>query len=82
MGLNKQEASEMAIGTCLGAATLAAQSSEDLSRLRENVTSKGGTTEQALNVFKAKNLNLIVSEAAEAALNRGRELAQQFAPKL
>jgi len=72
----------MAIGTCLGAATLAANSEEDISKLRQNVTSKGGTTEQALLVFEKNDLNKIVATAVEAALCRGREIAQQYSSKL
>jgi pyrroline-5-carboxylate reductase len=77
MGLDRDMATEMAIGTCLGAATLAEQSKDDLSQLRQNVTSKGGTTEQALNSFNTSNLDDVVHKAVFAALHRGRELAAE-----
>jgi pyrroline-5-carboxylate reductase len=83
MGLNREDATQMAIGTCLGAGTLAANSfgKDDVAKLRENVTSKGGTTEAALNQFAAHKLREIVHDAAQAALIRGRELAKDVEMK-
>lgn len=76
MGLDPEMAKQMAIGTALGAATLAANSKDDVSTLRKNVTSKGGTTEQALLTFEKLGLPHIVKEAATAARDRGRELSK------
>jgi len=45
--------------------------------LREKVTSKGGTTEAALNVFKHEKLNSIVREAVVKATKRARELSKR-----
>lgn len=52
MGFPADVSSRMAIGTALGAATLASTSSFDVSELRQQVTSKGGTTAAALDKFK------------------------------
>jgi pyrroline-5-carboxylate reductase len=76
MGLDHDMATQMAIGTALGAATLAANSKDSISTLRKNVTSKGGTTEQALLAFERNQLGRIVKESAVAARDRGRELSK------
>lgn len=77
MGLDRSTAGRMAVGTALGSALLAAEEgAEDVSILRERVTSKGGTTEQALRVFKERGLDLTVEAATLAALDRARELAK------
>ena len=44
--------------------------------LREKVSSKGGTTEAALKVFKNEKLNLIVREAVLKATKRAKELSR------
>ena len=43
--------------------------------LRRQVTSKGGVTEAALEVFENQNLEKIFSEAIKAAHQRGLELS-------
>ena len=50
----------------------------DLARLRQEVTSKGGTTEAALGAFAAADLSGIVAGAMHAATQRSRELAARF----
>jgi len=44
--------------------------------LREKITSKGGTTEAALKVFKQEKFNSIVRKAAIAATKRAKELSK------
>ena len=67
---------------CLGHAgrghSLAAESSEPPSVLRERVTSKGGTTAAALASFSAAGFAGIVEDALAAAARRSRELAEEF----
>jgi len=77
MGLSKDIATRMAIGTALGASTLAHQNSHDIETLRKNVTSKGGTTAKALQQFNKAGLNQILRNASFAALKRSKELAAQ-----
>lgn len=69
LGISPDIAQKLARQTLIGAGHLAEQSQEPISILRERVTSKGGTTEQALNVF-AKSLPNIVNNATIAAQNR------------
>jgi pyrroline-5-carboxylate reductase len=47
--------------------------------LREQVTSKGGTTAAALEVLGAADLRAIVRSALTAAERRSAELAETFA---
>jgi pyrroline-5-carboxylate reductase len=78
LGLEPEAARKLAVGTLYGAGALAQASDGDLARLREEVTSKGGTTEAALQVFAAADLTATVGHALEAAARRSRELQQQF----
>lgn len=75
-GLSGQLAEALVKQTALGAAKLASQTEEKLSRLREMVTSPGGTTEAALNIFKQKKFQDIIAEAVAAAIKRAKELEE------
>ncbi|AZY49241.1 pyrroline-5-carboxylate reductase [Bordetella avium] len=78
VGLNPEQARKLALGTFAGATRLAQVSTEPPSVLRERVTSKGGTTAAALNIFNEADLRAIVERAMQAAARRSRELAQEF----
>ena len=80
LGLEAHAARRLAIATLHGAGLLAHDGDGDLARLRQEVTSKGGTTEAALRTLDAAGLSEIVSHAIEAATRRSRELAEQFGP--
>ena len=60
--------------TLLGAATLLKASDDPPSTLRENVTSKGGTTAAGLAVFEAAGFRDLVADVVAAAAARSREL--------
>ena len=77
-GLAPEAARQLAVGTLQGAGALARLSDGDLAQLRAQVTSKGGTTEAALNAFDAADLRAIVERAMQAAAQRSRELAASF----
>jgi pyrroline-5-carboxylate reductase len=78
LGLEKGTALKLAMHTVLGAAKLAASSSESPASLRKNVTSKGGTTEAALKVFDEEKLAERFARAVEAASRRATELGTQL----
>ncbi len=62
--------------TVAGAGELVHQAAEPVSRLRENVTSPGGTTLEALKVLMAQDgLQPLMTRAIAAATRRSRELA-------
>jgi pyrroline-5-carboxylate reductase len=50
----------------------------DVSKLRENVTSKGGTTEAALNSFAKDGFGEMVDKAMTMAKNRADELSKDL----
>lgn len=77
-GLPPEVARKLAVGTAAGAAALAKASGEEPSVLREQVTSKGGTTAAALEVFREVGLDMIVARAVAAAAERSREIAAEF----
>jgi pyrroline-5-carboxylate reductase len=77
-GLPADVAHALTLQTALGAAQMAATSSDSLQELRTQVTSKGGTTAAALAVFDAADLRGIVAHALAAADQRSAELAAEF----
>ncbi|MDH5392334.1 MAG: pyrroline-5-carboxylate reductase [Gammaproteobacteria bacterium] len=76
LGLDAQQARTLSLHTALGAARMALESDEDAASLRARVTSKGGTTEQAINTFEAHQLEDIVMQAMQAANDKAIELAE------
>lgn len=79
LGLEEKTAAELVMQTAMGAALLAeaaGANGERPSQLRKKVTSPGGTTEAAINVFKNRGFEGIVSGALAAARDRGRDLAK------
>lgn len=76
LGLDAETARLLTIQTALGAAKMAMESDAPPARLREQVTSPGGTTERALGVFADADLRALVSRAAAAARDRAKELSQ------
>lgn len=78
LGLNAEQARLLTNQTALGAARMVNESNDDAATLRQKVTSKGGTTEQALNTFNDNKLADIVSQAMQAANNRAGELAEKL----
>jgi pyrroline-5-carboxylate reductase len=75
-GLPAALALQLAKATVAGAGELARVSSEAPGRLRENVTSPGGTTRAALDVLMGEDgLDALMTRAVAAATARSRELA-------
>lgn len=75
LGLSGEVANQLAAETLIGAAALVEQSGSSLEELRNMVTSKGGTTEAALNSLNSNNLDELIMKALEAARNRAIELS-------
>lgn len=76
LGLAPEQATRLAKQTCLGAGRMLAESAEDPSQLRRNVTSPKGTTEAALKSFEASGLAESVDKAVKAAVDRAGELGK------
>lgn len=78
LGLPRETARLLALQTAFGAAKLALESDEDAATLRARVTSRGGTTERALQVLETGGLRELMAQALTAARDRSRELADQL----
>src|SRR5688572_21984085 len=78
LGLPQAVSDRLALQTVLGAARLAAQSGRTPAQLRRQVTSKGGTTEAALQVFEREKLGERIAKALEAASRRGAALGDEL----
>ena len=74
LGLPEDIAEELVIETILGAVALQKNSNVSPVVLREQVTSKGGTTEAAIKVFEENNLAEIFQKALKRAYERSRGL--------
>jgi pyrroline-5-carboxylate reductase len=77
IGLPHETSRRLAAATARGAGRMAAESGLEPATLREQVTSKGGTTAAALEVLEAGGLRGIVRKAVDAAARRSVELAAQ-----
>lgn len=76
LGFATEEARAMVAQTALGAATLAAQSDLSFADLRAQVTSKGGTTHEAIETFRTRELEQTVAAAMQAAIARAEAIAE------
>lgn len=78
LGLPATLARALALETAAGAAELARTATVDPATLRSQVTSKGGTTERALQVFMEGGLPALVERALTGAAARAGELSREF----
>jgi len=76
LGLPRDTAHLLTLQTALGAARMAMESSDDPATLRHKVTSPGGTTERALQVFDEGGLRDLFVRALGAARDRSLELSK------
>ncbi len=76
LGLDEHSARAMVAQTLLGAATMLAVGPHSAEHLRAAVTSKGGTTQAALDVFAQRGFATTVADAMTAASERGRSLGR------
>lgn len=70
LGLSETQANALAQQTFLGASKLALSSETPVEVLREQVTSKGGTTEKGLQVLSDRKIKTIFYDAAKAAADQ------------
>jgi len=77
LGFSPEESRMLVEQTALGAAQMVVHNQVPISTLRENVTSKGGTTHEALEQFKRDGLETLVKNAMNAALQRSQEMAKE-----
>jgi len=75
-GLTDQDALKLAKFTCLGAARMMLDTGESPAELRRKVTSKGGTTQAAMDHMQQAGVDQGIREAVQAAFARARKLGQ------
>ncbi|NMM78956.1 pyrroline-5-carboxylate reductase [Acidovorax sp. SRB_24] len=78
MGLPREQALQLAVGTFAGASELARRSDEPPELLRQRVTSKGGTTYAAIESMEQDGVQRQFMRALHAAQQRARELGDEF----
>lgn len=76
LGLDAESAQKLSLQTALGAARMAIEGDDAPATLRNKVTSKGGTTEAAINYFTNNDFEKLVDGALTAARDRATELAK------
>jgi len=77
LGLPKNITHNLVIQTAKGAIDLAISSKESLEFLRKCVTSKGGTTQAAIEFMERKNFDKIIESAIKRAFERAKELSKR-----
>lgn len=82
VGLSRDIALLLAAQTVYGAAKLQLETGEHPGRLKDMVTSPGGTAIAGLHTLEAGGLRTTLIDAVEAATNRAAELGEQMAKKL
>lgn len=74
LGIDKDLAEKLVLQTLIGSVKLLENLQEKASILRQQVTSKGGTTEAAFNIFNKSDVDKIFMKAINAAYKRSKEL--------
>jgi pyrroline-5-carboxylate reductase len=78
VGLPRYTAQELAAQTVLGSARLLIETGEHPGRLKDQVTSPGGTAIAGLHTLEAGGLRTTLMNAVEAATKRSKELGEKF----
>lgn len=79
LGFSEEQARLLIQQSALGSAEMVLQNPDvDLATLRNNVTSKGGTTAEAIRTFNEQGLTDTVGNAMQAAADRGAEMESLF----
>ena len=75
LGLSEKDAKKLVAMTIIGSGKMGV-SIQNLKDQISKVSSKGGTTEAALQIFDKENLNLIFNQAIKAAHAKSKEISQ------
>ena len=78
LGLDKEQASALAMQTMLGAAKMALGSEDAPSELRRKVTSPNGTTQAAIESMQANDISRQIVEAMQACYDRSQALSEEM----
>jgi len=78
LGLDKEQASALAMQTMIGAAKMAMESDDAPAELRRKVTSPNGTTQAAVESMQANEIGRQISEAMQACYDRSQALSEEM----
>jgi len=78
VGLDRRTAQDLAAQTVLGSAKLLIETGEHPGKLKDQVTSPGGTAIAGLHTLEAGGLRTTLMNAVEAATRRSHELGKRF----
>ena len=78
LGLDKEQASALAMQTMLGAAKMAMNSDDAPAELRRKVTSPNGTTQAAVESMQANEIGSQIGEAMQACYDRSQALSEEM----
>jgi pyrroline-5-carboxylate reductase len=78
LGLDKEQASALAMQTMLGAAKMAMDSDDAPAELRRKVTSPNGTTQAAVESMQANEIGRQIGEAMQACYDRSQALSEEM----
>ena len=78
LGLDKEQASALAMQTMLGAAKMAIDSDDAPAELRRKVTSPNGTTQAAVESMQANEIGRQIGEAMQACYDRSQALSEEM----
>jgi len=78
LGLDKEQASALAMQTMLGAAKMAMGSDDTPAELRRKVTSPNGTTQAAIESMQANEVGRQIGEAMQACYDRSQALSEEM----
>jgi pyrroline-5-carboxylate reductase len=76
VGLTSETAAKLIVDTIVGAAAMLKETGKSPEELRHMVTSPGGTTQAALEVFEKANFSDLIRKAVQAAADRAEELGR------
>ena len=76
IGLPRDLAEKLVVDTMLGSGHLIQKSDKTPTELRQMVTSRGGTTAEALSQFEKGGFSKLVTQAVAAAYNKAKELGK------
>ena len=77
-GMPEKLAHRLSVQTAIGASLYLQKSKHSAAQARQQVTSAGGTTEQAIAVLEKNNLDAAIAAAIKVAQARAREISDGF----
>ena len=78
LGLDRKQATALAMQTVLGAAQMSITSDETPAQLRRNVTSPNGTTQAAIESMQGNDVADLIAQAMQACYKRSEQISAEM----